>query len=117
MHYGEEKGDPFSVHNCSPYAVRAGTGGGSDGGGQGEVVLSMKARLEACGEVYSGSSGWDMLVRTGGPDQNGSEYTALYGRKVGGRPEVVLTAPEEGVRGLVELDKAKFERYTALLAT
>jgi hypothetical protein len=39
----------------------------------------------------------------------------LYGRKVRGTPEVVLTPPSEGLRGLVELDSEKFARYKAMV--
>jgi hypothetical protein len=39
----------------------------------------------------------------------------LYGRKVDGRPEVVKTAPPEGLRGLVVLSRVKFDQYAAMV--
>jgi hypothetical protein len=122
VQYGEEQGDPFSVYNCSSYSERGSlAGGGGEGGGGGgggaPPVLSMKAKLEASGERYSGASGWDKLVLAkegkGGSSRSGVQQ--LYGRKVDGKPEVLLTAPAEGVRGLVELDSDKFARYAALV--
>ena len=64
------------------------------------------------GERYSSASIWDKLV----VEEVGRQQSpCLYGRKVDGRPEVVKTAPPEGLRGLVVLSRVKFDHYAAMV--
>lgn len=71
-------------------------------------------RSTRTGEQYCSESVWDKLVvKTGVGGQQQTSY--LYGRKVDGRPEVVKTAPPEGLRGLVVLSREKFDRYAAMV--